>query len=59
MKETFEVFQTADVAPGIVQIGNETSPDWGNLFDRNGRTTDNMKLYDAFRDELKKTSSAK
>ena len=40
-------------------IWEATSPDWGALFDRNGRTTDIMKLYDSFRDELEKQSPAK
>ena len=40
-------------------IWEATSPDWGALFDRNGRTTDYMKLYDSFRDELEKQSPAR
>ena len=38
-------------------IWEATSPAWGNLFNAAGRTTDYMKLYDSFWDELKKQSA--
>ena len=37
-------------------IWEATSPEWGGLFDRQGRTTDRMKIYDEFWNELKSNS---
>ncbi|MBR3687904.1 MAG: glycosyl hydrolase 53 family protein [Lentisphaeria bacterium] len=37
-------------------IWEATSPQWGGLFDNRGRTTDRMKIYDDFWNEIKSKS---
>ena len=57
-KEVNEIVQRVPDGLGIgTFIWEATSPAWGNLFDAAGRTTDYMKLYDSFWDELKKGPS--
>ena len=54
-KEVNEIVQRVPDGLGIgTFIWEATSPSWGNLFDARGRTTDYMKLYDSFWDELGK-----
>ncbi len=58
-KEVNEIVQRVPDGLGIgTFIWEATSPAWGNLFDAAGRTTDFMKLYDSFWDELKKQPSS-
>ena len=33
-------------------IWEATSPQWGNLFDKDGKTNDNMRIYDEFYNDL-------
>ena len=59
-KEVNEIVSRVPDGLGIgTFIWEATSPDWGNLFDTGGRTTDYMKLYDSFWDKLKNPSSSK